>query len=46
MTKETIEKRKEELLQQIEQAKAQFNALTGAVQDCDYWLEQIKTKEK
>lgn len=47
MTKEKIEERKNELLTQIEQVKNQFQALTGAIQDCDYWLEQIgNPKEK
>ena len=46
MTKEKIEKRKAELLQQIEQVKNQYNALLGAVQDCDYWLKEIKEIKK
>ena len=44
MNKEDIGKRKAELLAQAEQAKAQYQALIGAIQDCDYWLEQTKEK--
>jgi len=46
MNKAKIEARKEELTKQIEQTRNQFQALTGAIQDCDYWLSQLKNKEK
>jgi len=46
MDKKKIEERKETLIKQRDQAFAQFNALNGAIQDCDYWLEQIGKKEK
>lgn len=37
---ESITKRKAELVAQREQLVGNVNALTGAIQDCDYWLEQ------
>lgn len=46
MDEKTIEKRKAELSAQAEQVKVQYQALVGAIQDCNYWLEQIKPKEK
>ena len=41
MTREQIEKRLAELEAQREQALANANALSGAIQDCRYWLEQL-----
>jgi len=45
MDKKTIEKRKEDLQKQLVQIQNQFNALTGAIQDCDYWLGQLKEEK-
>jgi len=48
ITREALEARKQDLLnggqmiaQRIEQLKADLQATTGAIQDCDYWLEQL-----
>jgi len=45
MNKESIEQRKVELKQQLDQALANANALHGAIQECDFWLEQLELKE-
>ena len=45
MTKEQILARIEELKAQAEQLKANLNAVGGAIQDCEYWLEQINEPE-
>ena len=37
ITKEQIEQRKAELM-------ADYHALAGAIQDCDYWLEQLESE--
>lgn len=39
---QSIQKRREKLLGDLEQAKANVHALQGAIQDCDYWIEQMK----
>jgi hypothetical protein len=41
MDHETILKRKAELTAQREQLIGNVNALAGAIQDCDFWLEQL-----
>ncbi len=41
ITKEDIETRKSQLQSELEQARNTMNALHGAIQDCDYWLEQL-----
>jgi len=46
MTKEEIQRRKGELIDNREKVMGQANALTGAIQDCDYWLAQLERKEK
>ena len=45
MTKEAIQRRKAELITNREQVMGQANALTGAIQDCDYWLAQLAKAE-
>lgn len=45
MTVEDIEKRIAELEEQRRNRIADIHAIEGAVQDCQYWLEQIKKKE-
>ena len=42
MTKDLVQKRKQELEQQRVQTIATLNAIEGAVQDCDYWLKQLE----
>ena len=42
MTIELLEKRKQELQAQQQQFVANANAINGAVQDCDYWIGQLK----
>jgi hypothetical protein len=42
MTIEALEKRKQELTAQQQQFVANANAISGALQDCDYWIEQLK----
>ena len=47
MSKELIEKRKTDLIQGLEQKRAEMNAFVGAIQDCDYWLSELsKTVEE
>ena len=46
MTEEAIAKRKADLAAQAEQLRANLNAIDGALQDCDYWLEQLRVPEE
>lgn len=41
ITKDDLEKRIEMLRKELEQAKANLNAIDGAIQDCQYWLNEI-----
>mgnify|MGYP001616197640 CR=1 FL=1 len=41
MTKEQIQDRIKELETNRETLKSNFIAIEGALQDCNYWLEQI-----
>ena len=41
MNKEAIEARIAELRSQMAAVHANYNALNGAVQDCEYWLAQL-----
>lgn len=43
MTKDLVQKRKQELEQQRVQTIATLNAIEGAMQDCDYWLKQLES---
>jgi len=45
MNKDQIEKRLEELKTNQEQLRANLIATSGAIQDCEYWLEQLKEKK-
>jgi len=45
ITKETVERRLAKLQAEYDQAIANANALQGAIQDCKYWLDQIKAAE-
>lgn len=40
ITREAIERRLAELRDELDKAVARVNALGGAIQDCEYWLEQ------
>jgi uncharacterized coiled-coil protein SlyX len=41
MNKEVLEARIAELKSQMATVHANYNALNGAVQDCEYWLSQL-----
>jgi hypothetical protein len=45
MTREQIEARKAELIAARDEALAGFNAIVGAINDCDYWLAQLAAEE-
>lgn len=45
MTKEEIEARIVELKKLHADAIANANAIGGAIQDCEFWLRRIETKE-
>ncbi len=42
ITRQHIEKRAAELQKRAEQLQSDLNATLGALQDCGYWLEQLK----
>lgn len=46
MTKEKIEARLQAIRQDMEQTKANYNAQMGAIQDCEYWLEQLEAEKR
>ena len=41
ITKDMIMQRKEQLEKDRDTLIANYNAVLGALQDCDYWLQQI-----
>ena len=43
LTKDAIEKRLAMLEKDYESTIANANAISGAIQDCKYWLEQLAT---
>lgn len=45
ITKEALGGRLVELQQQREQAIANVNAISGAIQECQYWIAWLKEKE-
>lgn len=45
ITKEVLEARLAELAEQRDQKIADANALTGAIQDCQHWLEVLAKDE-
>ena len=45
ITCEDIEKRKAELESNRAQLLANLNAVDGALQDCDYWLNKLKLEQ-
>lgn len=42
ITLEMLEERLKQYKDQLEQIQAQANAYEGAIQDCAYWIEQLK----
>jgi hypothetical protein len=44
MTKEQIEARKAQLIQIRDETLSSFNAIVGAINDCDYWLAQLEAE--
>jgi len=46
MTKADIEQRLAELRKSLEQIQANGNALMGAINDCEYWLNRIQEAEQ
>jgi hypothetical protein len=42
MTKEALLQRKKALEEARQQHMANANAAAGAIQDCDYWLDQLE----
>lgn len=45
ISKETVLERKRALEQDRDQAMANANALAGAAQDCQHWLDEIEKEE-
>ena len=45
ITQQALEQRIASLKTQYDQAIANANALQGAIQDCQYWIEQLKTAD-
>ena len=45
VTEQALEARQIQLRQQYEQAVANANAVQGAIQECQYWLDQLKAAE-
>jgi len=46
MTREQIEARLAQLRNDLQQIYANANAVSGAIQDCEYWLAQLDTEDK
>jgi hypothetical protein len=46
ITKPELQRKLEELKKAQQQALADYQAITGAMQDCVFWLDQIAAKEK
>lgn len=44
MTKEQLEARKVWLQSQQDQLKANVHAFQGAIEECNYWLQQLVTE--
>ena len=44
ITRESVEKRLAGLKEAKEQAVANLNAMNGAIQDCQFWLDQLAAK--
>jgi hypothetical protein len=46
ITKESLLQRRVDLEHQREQAIANVNAISGAIQECEFWISQIEAAEK
>jgi len=44
MTLEALEARKKELIAQQNQFVANTHVLSGAIQDCDFWIDMLKSQ--
>jgi prefoldin subunit 5 len=45
LTAEKIQARLDDLKAQADQLRGNLNAVGGAIQDCEYWLEQLNEPE-
>lgn len=45
MTKEQVQTRLAQLTTEREQLRASLAAYEGAIQDCNYWLQQLETPQ-
>jgi prefoldin subunit 5 len=45
ITAEKIQARLDDLKAQADQLRGNLNAVGGAIQDCEYWLEQLNEPE-
>jgi hypothetical protein len=45
ITKETVQKRLQALIQKRDELTANVNAYNGAIEDCQYWLGEIQKAE-
>ena len=46
ITVEEIRNRKAVLEKELDDALSKANAISGAIQDCDYWLELLNKEEE
>jgi hypothetical protein len=46
ITRESIQDRKQVLERQRDELIANFHAVLGAIQDCEWWLEQLGEDEE
>lgn len=46
ITKEHIERRAADLQKRAEKLQSELNATLGALQDCGYWLEQLRLSDE
>lgn len=43
---EQLKAEREQIMHNIAQLQANVNAYDGALQDCEYWLEQLKKEQE
>ena len=41
ITRQAVEDRRKQLVEQFEKLKSDSTAVFGAIQDCNYWLAQL-----
>ena len=46
MTKEDLLNHREVIINKLTQAKADYHAYEGALQECDYWLAKFENEVK